>query len=94
MTYQIGKQRAVVLLRDKQTGEWRGEGHGYRIVVTPKYGRVLYGQRWRCRVLGGTPMHLIAVCRGHTLKWTLQECVRLADHELEIRQSKESACPT
>jgi hypothetical protein len=87
--YAIGKQRDVILKRDKATGEWHGEGHGYRIRLT-RTNRLRYGEAWHCRVFGTEVPYrniLIGVCNGHTLKWTLQEGVRLADRAIEIRAS-------
>lgn len=87
MKYAIGRLRDIVLTRNKTTGEWSGEGHGYHILVKPKYGRVLYGHRWRCRVTRTELPYkaVLAVCEGHTIKWTVGEAVRIADRELEIR---------
>ena len=95
MKIQIGNGRDVILKRNKETGEWSGEGHGYRFRVVQIWGRESgWGTQWKCRVYLGKGA-IIASYRAHTLKIAVQNATHAADKALaERNQSKDAACPT
>lgn len=64
--------RYIMFKREATSGDWYGEGHGYRFKVQRR-------KHWTCVVYRAGTSQRIESAVGHKMKWVVQEATRKAD---------------